>query len=151
MLSPPSSWSFLSLLRAIIHSLEKKASCGLKLKPKVMSSSGHAASTKCTIVRSASCRYVSHLVSRWFPVSPVAASFRGCAHHSPGRRVPHRGRAHRGRAAWGDEHTGDEQHGKEDVKEDVVHLISHKLKCAQGMDVLGWLDINWVFHISPNR
>jgi hypothetical protein len=76
-------------------------------------------------------------VSRWFPVSPVAASFEVA-------RITARAAA----CPTGDEHTGDEQHGKEDVKEDVVHLISHKLKCAQGMDVLGWLGITirtWTF------
>ncbi len=105
MFSPPSSCSFLSLLRADIHSVEKKASCGLK--PKVMSSSGHSANSKCTTVRSASCGYVPFAVR---PCRGGSQSRQSQLHFevaritAPGRRVPH----------------GDEQHGKEDVKEDVV-------------------------------
>ena len=104
-----------------IHSVEKKSSCGLK--PKVMSSSGHAANTKCTVVRSAStCPICCAAV---FPVSSVAAPFRGCAHHSPGRRVPHR----------------DEQHGKEDVKEDVVPPDLSQAEVRAGDGRLGRLGV----------
>ena len=105
MFSPPSSWSILSLL--VRHPFSRKE---VELW---LEAEGHEQLGSCSqheMHCCSLCQYVSHLLCGSVAVVPSLearqsqAPFRGCAHHSPGRRVPHR----------------DEQHGKEDVKEDVV-------------------------------